>query len=804
MTSVFSPTVFAKEDNDVAVTEESVQSTEGLVQSEEGQEVPEKEEAPQEVKQKGEKKELSEISQTEDIQTKENELVVNFQLKGATYFDGTPWSGTPQKMVEYKEVEVPYNGWQLMQLTVEIPYQDGLEVTSIQPSVESLYPEYSKVEKDDKNSKWIYKFYFYKNGTYDFTIDYTLNGEQKAVTRSHSVEGLVSIKDAAMRRHLINEYGDLSGISWNSGQYVTEDILGTPLYDPWGNLSFDFGKDGDNGSTAQYTTSLDGLQYLKNIHGMYLFDCRKLAPGETIEPITKTVYPNMELFRLTEITESSNNMPEGSYTPEMIADAIGNMPNLHELSISGTGFVDLPVIGELNGELGYLEADKNKIKSIEGIEKHPKLYSISLGINEIESIQPFEQADLSNVTFMDLGGNHIFDLRPLHTALNKEIVGGKRFGAFRQTITYDKTVIASLQNDNYEMELPMPIDIDGALTDTDKVVAALADGTVKEYSTTKRDGKTYISIPKEDVDNTKENPFEGQNFKFDFNNKNGNDTRTKAGFSGTVTFKASPFAEQYHVVYDFKSGTRGKGLPKEVTDLLPVDPGKYDEGATITAIGPDETTVKVTDGVWTFKGYDADSKVANAENADKNRNIKFTGTWEFNPNASDINHVPTITADDKTLTVGDKFDPLEGVTAEDKEDGNLTSEVKVLNSTVDTEKAGVYEVTYKVTDSKGASSTKTIQVTVKEKEVTDPDDGQKPDDGGNPGEGDGNKDNGGNQGKSDTPKTGAKTPASDIPKTGDTANLAVWFFGVFVSGTMILTFVFGAKKRRRKNKTNFF
>ena len=47
-----------------------------------------------------------------------------------------------------------------------------------------------------------------------------------------------------------------------------------------------------------------------------------------------------------------------------------------------------------------------------------------------------------------------------------------------------------------------------------------------------------------------------------------------------------------------------------MTDLLPIDPAKYVEGATITAIQPDETEIEVSDGVWTFKGYDADSKVA--------------------------------------------------------------------------------------------------------------------------------------------------------------------------------------------------
>ena len=114
-------------------------------------------------------------------------------------------------------------------------------------------------------------------------------------------------------------------------------MLAKTLYDPWGNIVYDFGKDGDNGSTAQYTTSLDGLQYLTNIHGMYLYDCARLAKGETIEPIAQGYYPNMKLFRLTNITDSSNNMPEGAYSPEQIAACIKNMPNLYELSISGTG-----------------------------------------------------------------------------------------------------------------------------------------------------------------------------------------------------------------------------------------------------------------------------------------------------------------------------------------------------------------------------------------------------------------------------------------------------------------------------------
>ena len=161
----------------------------------------------------------------------------------------------------------------------------------------------------------------------------------------------------------------------------------------------------------------------------------------------------------------------------------------------------------------------------------------------------------------------------------------------------------------------------------------------------------------------------------------------------------------YRVTYEFVSGTKDKGLPQEVTDLLPIDPASYAHGSTVAAIRPAETEVRTDDGVWAFKGYDADSKVAAGA-------VGFTGTWVFNPNASVLNRVPAISASDRVIAVGDAFDPLEGVSARDEEDGDLTDKVEVLSSTVDASKPGVYEVVYKVADGDGASATKAVSVTV--------------------------------------------------------------------------------------------
>ena len=80
-----------------------------------------------------------------------------------------------------------------------------------------------------------------------------------------------------------------------------------------------------------------------------------------------------------------------------------------------------------------------------------------------------------------------------------------------------------------------------------------------------------------------------------------------------------------------------------------------------------------------------------------------------------LNEAPVINAEDKTLTVGDKFDPLDGVTATDKENGDLTDQIEIVENTVDTSKAGLYSVTYEVTDKDGASVEKSINVVVKEK-----------------------------------------------------------------------------------------
>ena len=66
---------------------------------------------------------------------------------------------------------------------------------------------------------------------------------------------------------------------------------------------------------------------------------------------------------------------------------------------------------------------------------------------------------------------------------------------------------------------------------------------------------------------------------------------------------------------------------------------------------------------------------------------------------------------DKTIHLGDSFDELKGVKATDKEDDDLTEQI-VIDGSVDTSKAGSYDLVYSVTDSNRFTYSKKITIKV--------------------------------------------------------------------------------------------
>ncbi|MDH2335951.1 NPCBM/NEW2 domain-containing protein [Clostridium perfringens] len=73
---------------------------------------------------------------------------------------------------------------------------------------------------------------------------------------------------------------------------------------------------------------------------------------------------------------------------------------------------------------------------------------------------------------------------------------------------------------------------------------------------------------------------------------------------------------------------------------------------------------------------------------------------------------PILTGEEVALNIGDSFDPLQGMVANDPEDGDITKNIKVINNNVNTKRGGNYVVSYEVTDSHGNKTTLDRKVAV--------------------------------------------------------------------------------------------
>ena len=250
------------------------------------------------------------------------------------------------------------------------------------------------------------------------------------------------------------------------------------------------------------------------------------------------------------------------------------------------------------------------------------------------------------------------------------------------------------------------------------------------------------------------------------------ETPTRAGY----TFKGwSPAVEEtvtnnitYNATWDMNWAPINSAPVIKATDKTITVGDIFDPMADVTAEDAEDgnlTTkivVEKNDVKTDVAGkYEVTYKVTDNQGATRTKTITVT----VNPKMEVLNEAPTIDAADKTITVGDTFDPMDGVTAKDAEDGDLTDKIEVVKNTVDTKKAGEYEVTYKVTDNDGATRTKTIKVTVKEKAPAPSTDKDK---------------------TPTTPNKDKDKTTTVAPKTGDTTSVNTIIALLAVSGIALL------------------
>ncbi|STY40652.1 immunoglobulin-like domain-containing protein [Listeria booriae] len=180
---------------------------------------------------------------------------------------------------------------------------------------------------------------------------------------------------------------------------------------------------------------------------------------------------------------------------------------------------------------------------------------------------------------------------------------------------------------------------------------------------------------------------------------------------------------EYHVTYS----------------VLDSDGNETEKTITVTILSNDAPVIHGQD--VTFKAGKAFDPMAgitasDTEDGDITSTIEMTAN-DVNPDVAGVYHVtysvtdsdgntteatytvtvltnekPVIHATDQTLAYGQAFDPMAGVTAEDLEDGDLTGSIKIIANDVNPLQAGIYHVTYSVTDADGNETQITITVLV--------------------------------------------------------------------------------------------
>lgn len=138
-----------------------------------------------------------------------------------------------------------------------------------------------------------------------------------------------------------------------------------------------------------------------------------------------------------------------------------------------------------------------------------------------------------------------------------------------------------------------------------------------------KDDKTYITKTPVDAQKIPNNPVYDPELDIDWTfNKWDSPKKTIEREGIKFTGEWTPKQREYKVTYKFTSGTPGKELPKEVTDLLPKDDKTYVTGSKVKSNKPSKTEVKVDGGTWKFKEFPPELTI------DK-KDGEFAGEWVF-------------------------------------------------------------------------------------------------------------------------------------------------------------------------------
>ena len=157
--------------------------------------------------------------------------------------------------------------------------------------------------------------------------------------------------------------------------------------------------------------------------------------------------------------------------------------------------------------------------------------------------------------------------------------------------------------------------------------------------------------------------------------------------TGTWEFTPDTEPGKYNVTHEFVSKDPSKKLPQEVLDQLPANQTGKVKGDVVKPTEPKTKTVEVKDGTWKFLSYDKDQETVD------NKDVEFTGTWEFTPKTTptdyNVNHKFVSSTEGKELPQAVKDLTPDQQTG--KKDGSTVTPTAPEQTTVkDTENDGTW------------------------------------------------------------------------------------------------------------------
>ncbi len=505
-----------------------------------------------------------------------------------------------------------------------------------------------------------------------------LNGEQNVSVNKNETKDLSNVvTDNSLKEVLNNELG----------RSADENISATDMASFTGRL---FISHRYNTLYTEPIQSLEGIQYAVNITML----------GAPIEDISYV--PSLEnITNLNEIQIYNNNLRN--------IDFLKNNTNLKELDIGLNHITDLSPLEGLVNLVDLRIGDNYGITDLSPLSNLTNLENLEIGTNgsvHIADISPL--SSLTKLTHLKLYSTTLEDLSPLSTLVNLEKleIGGnggsevsdisvlenlKKLNSFwfNNSRIYDLSILPeSTFVYGYQQEAIYP-----ELT-VNEGESLTIDNPVKAQNGRIVPVTSQSDVIYNEVDNT----ITFENVMTDINRTLEFSDPLNSNYYGEISFNIKVVPNESPQIY----GTKDQTIKvNESLDLLNgVTATDKEDGDLTSSIVVDDSKLDIT--------------------SPGEYEVTYSVTDSYGNNTTEIITVKVLSNEspqiegvkDQTTKVNKSLDLLNGVTATDKEDGDLTSSIVVDDSTLDITIPGEYEVTYSVSDSDGNNTMEIITVEV--------------------------------------------------------------------------------------------